>query len=125
MKKQLDVIDILESVTDKDPRYKVDAYLFVLNGLNHTVSRLEKPRHVTGQELSEGLRIYAIDQYGPLALTVLESWGLEKTSDFGNIVFNLIGVKLLSKTDNDSIDDFSDVFDFKKALARTVDYKLD
>jgi uncharacterized repeat protein (TIGR04138 family) len=125
MKKQLDVIDILESVTDKDPRYKVDAYLFVLNGLNHTVSRLEKPRHVNGQELSEGLRIYAIDQYGPLALTVLESWGLEKTSDFGNIVFNLIGVKLLSKTDNDSIDDFSDVFDFKKALARTVDYKLE
>ncbi|MFA5093741.1 MAG: Minf_1886 family protein [Candidatus Omnitrophota bacterium] len=125
MKKQLDVIDILESVTDKDPRYKVDAYLFVLNGLNHTVSRLEKPRHVNGQELSEGLRIYAIDQYGPPALTVLESWGLEKTSDFGNIVFNLIGVKLLSKTDNDSIDDFSDVFDFKKALARTVDYKLE
>jgi uncharacterized repeat protein (TIGR04138 family) len=66
MKKQLDVIDILESVTDKDPRYKVDAYLFVLNGLNHTVSGLEKPRHVTGQELSEGLRIICVDQYGPL-----------------------------------------------------------
>jgi uncharacterized repeat protein (TIGR04138 family) len=125
MKKQLDVIDILESVTDKDPRYKVDAYLFVLNGLNHTVSGLEKPRHVTGQELSEGLRIYAVDQYGPLALTVLESWGVAKTSDFGNIVFNLIGVKLLSKTDNDSIDDFSDVFDFNKAFGGTVDYRLD
>ncbi len=125
MKKQLDIIDVLESLTDKDPRYKVDAYLFVLNGLNSTVSRLEKPRHVTGQELSEGLRAHAIDQYGPLALTVLESWGVRSSLDLGNIVFNLIGVKLLSKTDTDSIDDFRDVFDFKEAFTRSVDYRLD
>ncbi|MDD5271016.1 MAG: hypothetical protein PHE80_07530, partial [Candidatus Omnitrophica bacterium] len=79
MKERLDITGILEKVAEKDRRYKVDAYLFVLNGLNHTVSRFEKPRHVNGRELSEGLREYAIDQFGPLARTVLESWGVTKT----------------------------------------------
>jgi uncharacterized repeat protein (TIGR04138 family) len=124
MKEYLDIIGILEKITEKDSRYKADAYLFVLNGLNHTVSRLKKPRHVNGKELSGGLREYAIDQFGPLARTVLESWGLTRTEDFGNIVFNLIGVKLLSKTEEDSIEDFKDVFEFKKALDNTVKYVL-
>ncbi|MDD5269749.1 MAG: hypothetical protein PHE80_01005, partial [Candidatus Omnitrophica bacterium] len=86
--------------------------------------RFEKPRHVNGRELSEGLREYAIDQFGPLARTVLESWGVTKTEDFGNIVFNLIKAKLLSKTEEDSIEDFMDVFEFKKALDNTVKYVL-
>ncbi len=124
MKERLDITGILEKVAEKDPRYKIDAYLFVLNGLNHTVSRFEKPRHVNGKELSEGLREYAIDQFGPLARTVLESWGVTKTEDFGNIVFNLIKAKLLSKTEEDSIEDFRDVFEFKKALDNTVKYVL-
>jgi len=124
MKKRLDITSVLEKVAEKDPRYKIDAYLFVLNGLNHTVSRFEKPRHVNGKELSEGLREYAIDQFGPLARTVLESWGVAKTEDFGNIVFNLIKAKLLSKTEEDSIEDFRDVFEFRKALDNTVKYVL-
>jgi uncharacterized repeat protein (TIGR04138 family) len=124
MKERLDITGILEKIAEKDPRYKIDAYLFVLNGLTHTVSRFEKPRHVNGRELSEGLREYAIDQFGPLARTVLESWGVTKTEDFGNIVFSLIKAKLLSKTEEDSIEDFRDVFEFKKALDNTVKYVL-
>lgn len=125
MKEQLDLIDILEKITAKDRRYKADAYLFVLNALNHTVSKLEKPRHVTGQELSEGVREFAIDQFGPMARTVLESWGITATLDFGNIVFNLIDAKLLSKTEGDSLDDFKDVYDFNKTFDRAVKYKLE
>ncbi len=116
--------DIIEETAEKDPRYKADAYPFVLNALNFTVSKLEKPRHVTGQELSEGIRLFAIDQFGAMAHAVLENWGITKTDDFGNIVFNLIDVKLLSKTDGDSIDDFKDVYDFNKAFDHPVDYRI-
>jgi len=125
MKTPLDLSQIIEKVSKRDPRYKDDAYFFVLRGLNFTVARLDKPRHLTGQELSEGIRLYAIDQFGPMAREVLEHWGIAATGDFGNIVYNLIEVKLLAKTETDSIDDFKDVYDFKKAFACPVEYKIE
>lgn len=125
MEDQLDMTGILDKITAKDPRYKADAYLFVLDALNVTVSKLERPRHVSGQELSEGIRLFAIDRFGPMARTVLESWGITRTDDFGNIVFNLIDAKLLSKTDDDSIGDFKEVYDFRDAFARPIKYKIE
>ena len=119
------MIQIIEEVAKKDPRYPEDAYFFILRGLNFTVARLDKPRHVTGRELSDGMRLYAVEQFGPMAREVLEHWGITRTEDFGNIVFNLIEVKLLAKTEGDSIDDFKGVYDFKKAFARTVEYKIE
>jgi uncharacterized repeat protein (TIGR04138 family) len=124
MKSKLDITDIIEKVAAKDPRYKEDAYFFVLRGLNFTVAKLDKPRHVTGQELAGGIRDYAIDQFGPMAQQVLEHWGISATLDFGNVVYNLIGVKLLAKNEADSIDDFKDVYDFKKAFGCPVEYKI-
>ncbi len=125
MKDQIDFMDVIEKITGKDPRYNAEAYLFLMKGLNFTVSRLEKRRHVSGQELSEGLKLYAIEQFGPMARTVLENWGVSSTEDFGNIVFNMIEAKLLSKTETDSIDDFKGAYDFKEAFDRAVKYKLD
>jgi uncharacterized repeat protein (TIGR04138 family) len=125
MKDELNLIRIIEEIAKKDPRYREDAYFFVLRGLNFTVAQLDKPRHVTGQELSKRMRLYAVEQFGPMAKEVLEHWGITKTGDFGNIVYNLIDVKLLGKTKTDSIDDFKDVYDFKKAFVRSVEYKIE
>lgn len=125
MRDEFNLIQTIEEIAKKDPRYPEDAYFFILRGLNFTVARLDKPRHVTGQELSEGMRFYAIEQFGPMAKDVLEHWGITRTEDFGNIVFNLIEVKLLAKTEGDSIDDFKGVYDFKKAFARPVEYKIE
>lgn len=125
MRDEFNLIQAIEEIAKEDPRYPEDAYFFILRGLNFTVAKLDKPRHVTGQELSDGIRLYAIEQFGPMAKDVLEYWGITRTEDFGNIVFNLIEVKLLAKTEKDSIGDFNDVYDFKKAFAGPVEYKIE
>ncbi len=73
---------------------------------------------MSGQELCEAIRRYALEQYGYLAKNVLNSWGVHSTSDFGNIVFNLIEIKQMKKTSNDRREDFDDVFDFDEGLVR-------
>lgn len=117
-------MDVIDKIIEKDPRYKAEAYLFLMSALNFTVSRFEEPRHVTGQELSSGIKDYAIEQFGPMARMVLEHWGICQTEDLGNIVYNLIDAKLLSKTETDSIDDFKDVYDFRDAFDKPTYYRL-
>ena len=103
------------------------AFEFVERGLSYTVRRThgeagdeEKTdaphRHVSGAQLCEGLRDYALQQYGLLARTVLRRWGVTRCEDFGRIVFTLIDHDLMQKTDDDTIDDFCDVFDFDEAF---------
>lgn len=119
-----------------DPRYKIEAYQFVREGLDYAqeimgfgaddetegdreVSEDEKrrpARHVTGGQLSHALRKFAIDQYGLMAKLVLNSWGLRSTSDFGSIVYNLIEIGLMSKSKSDRREDFDNVFDFDTAF---------
>lgn len=106
----------IEGILAKNPSYKFEAYSFVMAGLHDTVSKLRKPRHVTGPELCKGLRDYALEQFGPMSRTVLEYWGIRSTEDFGRVVFLLIEVELLKKTEEDSIHDFEKVFDFNQAF---------
>ena len=106
----------IEAILAKEPRYKFEAYSFVMAGLHYTVSKLAAPRHVTGRELSEGLRDYALEQFGPMARTVLEHWGIQHTQDFGKIVFALVEAQLLRKTEEDLPADFENVYDFDKAF---------
>jgi uncharacterized repeat protein (TIGR04138 family) len=73
-------------------------------------------RHVTGQQLLEGIRLYALQQFGPMALTVLEEWGVRRCEDFGEIVFNMVENRLLGKTESDSRDDFKGGYDFHEAF---------
>ena len=75
---------------------------------------------MSGRELLEGIREYALKTYGPMARTVLEFWGIHKTGDFGNIVFNMIAAKLFSKTENDTLEDFKDVYEFESAFKHVV-----
>jgi len=106
----------IEGILEKETNYKFEAYSFVMAGLHDTVSKLSRPRHVTGRELCEGLRDYALEQFGPLARTVLEYWGIRSTKDFGKIVFLLIETELLKKTEEDSVHDFEKVYDFDQAF---------
>ena len=103
----------------RDRRYAPEAYLFLHEGLMRTLKNVQekekKPRQITGAELSAGLREYALDQYGPLAMTVLGRWGLRTTRDFGEIVFLLLEAGLLGKTEEAKIEDFDDLFDFDAA----------
>ena len=81
-------------------------------------TRAQRSQHVSGRELLEGLRAHALDQFGPLAKTVLESWGVRRCTDFGDIVFNLIEYNIFSKTDNDRREDFADIYDFDEAFVK-------
>ncbi|MBQ7188759.1 MAG: hypothetical protein IJR99_05010 [Kiritimatiellae bacterium] len=109
------------AICKKDPRYSPDAYTFIMEGLDYTLKNVLKlsprsVRHVSGQELASGLRQYAIETFGPLALTVLTEWGIHTTDDFGHLVMNLVDAKLLSKQESDSIQDFHNLFDFDQAF---------
>jgi uncharacterized repeat protein (TIGR04138 family) len=130
--------DSLAELLAKDRRYKREAYILVRESLQfaHEVLGLgeehanepapEKPedsdkapeRHITGQELCEAIRQYALHLYGYMAKTVLNSWGLHSTGDFGEIVFNLIRTKQMCKTPQDTRADFDDVYDFDEAFCK-------
>jgi uncharacterized repeat protein (TIGR04138 family) len=100
-----------------------EAFQFVREGLAHTVKMFHgdgtssSERHVSGPQLCLGLRDYAIQTYGMLALTVLSRWGIRSTGDFGRIVFAMIDAGLMRKSDDDTLTDFVDVYDFEEAFA--------
>ena len=122
----LDFDEIVELICREDPRFDRRAYSFMRHGLDHTVKELKKrdsdrahkSLHVSGPELLEGLRAYALDQFGPLALTVLNGWGIRACTDFGEIVFSLIEYRVFSKTENDRLEDFSNVYSFEDAFVK-------
>jgi len=110
----------LQSVVSKDRRYSMQSYQFIFEALDYTASQLgkkynssiEEERHVTGQELSEGIKQFAMERFGYMTRIVLEQWGITKSGDFGEIVFNLVDSGLMGKTDTDSLDDFKELYDF-------------
>ncbi len=118
MERESDIYDKIEKIVDRDGRYKVAAYAFVLLALNYTLGKLEKRRHVTGKELLKGIREFGIQQYGPMTKTVFNYWGVRTTRDFGELVFSLVDHKLLGKTEEDRIEDFVDVYDFEEEFVR-------
>ena len=117
--------DMLTKICEDDPRYLEDAYEFVLEALSFTQKKFKRPKHVSGKELLEGIKILLMERFGPMTLTVLQHWGIENTEDFGNIVFNLVDKKVLSKTDDDNIESFKNVFDFDKVFNRGYRQSLD
>jgi uncharacterized repeat protein (TIGR04138 family) len=119
-------------IVDRAGPYPLEAFYFVREGLAHTVERalaqstlqaqggeLIHPdnHHVTGQQLCLGLRDYAIERYGMLAPAVLQHWHIHRTEDFGRMVYAMIEGEALSKTAEDSIEDFAGVYDFDEAFS--------
>ena len=129
----LDPSHPIAQLLQEDRRYRFEAYVFMFEALHYAQNVLEMgaespgepvaedeeqppERHVSGQELCEAIRRYALDQYGYMAKTVLNSWGIHGTSDFGEIVFNLIRTGQMRKTPSDARVDFDNVYDFDAAL---------
>jgi uncharacterized repeat protein (TIGR04138 family) len=108
--------ELFAALRSRNPRFAEAAYVFVLAALNHVLERLPEPRHITGREMAGGVRDLALERFGPMARTVLEHWGIQQTSDVGDIVFALVETGVLIKQDEDSPDDFVDVFDFDDAF---------
>jgi uncharacterized repeat protein (TIGR04138 family) len=115
--------EIIES--GYDTRYKIGAYDFVLSGLEFYLAGLGEKRHVSGQEFSLGLLQFAQKQFGLLALSVLKSWGVTKTDDFGHLVYNMIGIGLMSRQPNDAIEDFFDVIELKDFFDSQEFFEID
>ncbi len=115
--------EALESVVGSDPRYQRDGYIFLRDALDFTTKQQKKVkgvsvRHVTGPELLGGVRQYALKEFGPMVMTVFDSWGIRSCEDIGHMVFNLIGVGVFGKTEQDSIEDFKNVYDFEEAFVK-------
>jgi len=115
--------EIVEQIIANDPRFHRDAYSFMREALDYTQKiigkeNLGKVRHVTGQELLDGLRQYSLTQFGPMTVTVFEEWGVCHCKDFGDIVFNMVEFGLLAKTDKDSREDFRNGYDFTDAFRK-------
>ena len=131
-----------------DRRYKLEAYAFVFEALSYAHKTLgmgmakrsdpgtrkkskqasgeeeeSAENHLTGQQLCEAIRRYALEQYGYMAKCVLNSWGVHRTGDFGEIVFNLIRIGEMRKTKDDRREDFDDVYDFDTALRQ--DFRIE
>ncbi|HEX8296657.1 MAG TPA: Minf_1886 family protein [Chthoniobacteraceae bacterium] len=117
---KLDFGEALELIYKRDSRYDRDAYHFLRDALDYTIKQRKKAKagtgHVTGQQLLEGIRNYALKQYGPMVPVVLGYWGIQKCEDFGEMVFNLIRMRIFGKTESDSLDDFKGGFTFHEAF---------
>lgn len=116
MKELQNYLKKIERIFQENQQYKFEAYSFVMAALHHTVSKLPQVRHVSGRELLEGIREYTLEQYGPMARTVLNYWGIHQTVDFGKIVFSLVEAGILRKQPEDNLEDFTNVYDFKNAF---------
>jgi uncharacterized repeat protein (TIGR04138 family) len=119
----------LQEIADALGAYDVEALRFVQEGLSYAVNKFhgeqvdpKANRHVSGQQLCQGLREYALARWGMMARAVLSRWGITSTLDFGKIVYALIDARYMSRTEQDSIEDFRDVYDFKAAF--DADYRI-
>lgn len=122
-----DFSEVVGAIVKSDARYEAGAYHFVRRALDHTLRQMderggesprENSRHVSGTELLEGIRQYAVDQYGPMTLTLFEQWGVQRSEDFGEIVFNLVDYGVFGKTETDQREDFRGALDFHEAFAK-------
>lgn len=125
MERDNDFGDRVDEVVKKDPRYKPQSYAFVMGALDYTLRKLEKPMHISGRELLRGIKELAKEEFGPTAKLVLEHWGIKNTEDFGNIVFNLVEAGIVSKTEEDRVEDFKEVFDFTEEFEGKYQMKVD
>ncbi len=109
------------SIMKRDRRFDAQAYFFLKDALDFTLKRIAegnkgKARHVSGPELLAGFRDFALEQYGPMASTLMREWGVRKCQDVGDMVFHLIEEQVFGKQESDRKEDFSEVFDFEDSL---------
>ena len=111
------------SILKRDPRFDPHAYFFLKDALDFTLKRVAEtnggqPRHVRGPELLAGFRDFSLEQFGPMAATLMNEWGVRKCQDVGDMVFHLIEEQVFGKQDSDRREDFSEAFDFEESLVK-------
>jgi len=127
----------LAALVRRDPRYAYEAYEFVFDALDHALTQLGRKspaqdedldggeQHVTAVELLEGACDLAQRDFGLMARVVLRMWGIRRTDDVGQLVFNLIDANLMNKNEDDRRDDFNGVFDLAQALSEGYAIQFD
>ncbi len=124
--KEHNFLEVVDLIVKEDDRYGKGGYVFLKKALDYTIKKerksqgkvVSKQRHVTGQELLQGVREYVLDQYGPMSYTVLSDWGIHSCEDIGEMVFNLIDYSVFSKNDQDSKEDFASIYTFEEAFIK-------
>ncbi|RKX70507.1 hypothetical protein DRP53_04760 [candidate division WOR-3 bacterium] len=114
----------IQELVERDTSYHFDAYLFVLSALSYTLKRIRERRHVSGRELLEGIRMLGLELYGRFAPEVFHHWGVHNTLDFGKIVFALVDCGILRKREEDTLDEFKDVYDFDQAFIENYEVEI-
>lgn len=115
--------EALDQIVAADTRFDKEAYLFLRDALDFTIKSRKKQksdlsRHVTGQELLEGVRLFAIQEFGPMVPTVFETWKIKQCADIGQMVFNLTQAGIFGKTETDTIEDFKKGYSFHEAFVK-------
>lgn len=113
--------DAVRTICERDGRIDRDAYYFLREALEDTVAKIradETPehQHVNGPELMAGFREFALEKFGPMAATVLETWGIRETDAVGKMVFDLIEEGAFGQSEEDQLEDFCGVYDFDEAF---------
>ena len=119
-----ELLKTIRAIVAKDPRFEINAYLFVQETLDIAIKEIprgnlvdgERPVHVGAKEWLAAFRKYALSEFGPLARDVLEEWGLNSTADVGEIVAHLVDAGVIARQEEDSYEQFKDVFSFKEAF---------
>lgn len=118
-------VEKIAALCRRKRRYRMGAYAFMQDAVLFTIdlNTREKGsdqgrRHISGQELLDKIRQLLLLKYGPMARQVLDYWGVAKTEDFGEIVFDMVALELLSVNPEDNIDDFAHGYDFEDAFVK-------
>ena len=115
------ILHALDELLENDSRYDREAYLFIKEALDFSIKQKRKlrhveARHVSPSELIDGVRIYALREFGPMVPTVFSYWRIKSCADLGELVFNLIHAGILGKNEGDTIEDFQHGLDFQQAF---------
>ena len=113
--------EALDAIVSVDSRYDREAYVFLRDALDFTIKQLKKnkeevSRHVAPKQLIDGVRQFALKEFGPMAITVLDYWNIRNCGDIGEMVFNLIRIGIFGKTETDTIEQFREGYDFEEAF---------
>ena len=107
---------IVSQIVTEDPRYHADAYEFVMEALSFAQKKFKHTKHISGPEFLDGMKGLLMKKFGPMTIPVLDYWGIKKTEDFGNIVFNLEQYKIIAKDSQDHYETFKDGYDFQQVF---------
>lgn len=104
--------DLFSDILARDRRYNPKAYALLLEAF----SLIPNSTNISYVEILDEFKELALNQYGPLAYTVLTEWGLNSCTDIGEMMFNLVESGRLAKNDGDNYEDFRNGYTFNEAF---------